>query len=227
MYLTQMDIMLMQLPNGRWCMWLGRMHVTWKDACDLGRWSIRQCYAVMPCCQSNQEMGAAAKERLSPKCFFFFEAMPLLFLFSNKKTPTSSLPLKKATWVFPKIGGKPSKMDGENFMENPIFKWMIWEYHYFWFNTHLPNIILLFKRRKTQENHGENMSRLLVPHPRLNHDCDRPRVGLHHPLSCLWDWICSIQRMAGRHPKELLKRFERMKRCDFNFQVLWANDCYT
>ena len=23
-------------------------------------------------------------------------------------------------------------MDGENFMENPMNKWMIWGYHYFW-----------------------------------------------------------------------------------------------
>ncbi len=29
-------------------------------------------------------------------------------------------------------GFKPPKMDGENFMENPMNKWMIWGYHCFW-----------------------------------------------------------------------------------------------
>ena len=29
-------------------------------------------------------------------------------------------------WMFPKIGGKPPKMDGENNGSNPMNKWMIW-----------------------------------------------------------------------------------------------------
>ena len=37
--------------------------------------------------------------------------------------------------MFPKIG--TPKLDGENFMENPMNKWMIWGFsHIFWFNTH-------------------------------------------------------------------------------------------
>ena len=35
------------------------------------------------------------------------------------------------------MGGKPPKMDGENFMENPMNKWMIWGYYYFWVDTHI------------------------------------------------------------------------------------------
>ena len=35
--------------------------------------------------------------------------------------------------VNPKIGVvKPPKMDGVYFMENPMNKWMIWGYQYFW-----------------------------------------------------------------------------------------------
>ena len=43
-------------------------------------------------------------------------------------------------WMFPKIQGKNRpKMDGENFMENPMNKWMIWvvKTHYFWRATHV------------------------------------------------------------------------------------------
>ena len=41
---------------------------------------------------------------------------------------------RKQMGVEPKIGGfYPPKMDGEKFiMENPMNKWMIWGYHYFW-----------------------------------------------------------------------------------------------
>ena len=35
------------------------------------------------------------------------------------------------TWMFPKIGGKPPKWMVK-IMENPMNKWMIWGYHYFW-----------------------------------------------------------------------------------------------
>ena len=35
-------------------------------------------------------------------------------------------PLPRSVWVFPKKGGKKTKMDGEHFMENPMNKWMIW-----------------------------------------------------------------------------------------------------
>ena len=40
-------------------------------------------------------------------------------------------------WVFPKIGGKPPKWM-VYFMENPMNKWMIWEYHYFWKHPYIP-----------------------------------------------------------------------------------------
>ena len=42
-------------------------------------------------------------------------------------------------WMFPKIRVVTPKMDGENFMENPMNKWMIWEETpgNFWFNTHI------------------------------------------------------------------------------------------
>ena len=39
-------------------------------------------------------------------------------------------------WMSPKDRGKTPKMDGENFMENPMNKWMIWGFsHYFWVDT--------------------------------------------------------------------------------------------
>ena len=40
--------------------------------------------------------------------------------------------------VEPKIKDFTPKMDGENFMENPMNKWMIWGFsHYFWRATHM------------------------------------------------------------------------------------------
>ncbi len=33
-------------------------------------------------------------------------------------------------------------MDGENFMENPMNKWMIWGYHYFWKHPHAGFVFL-------------------------------------------------------------------------------------
>ena len=43
--------------------------------------------------------------------------------------------------VEPKIGGKIPKMDGENNgkPENPMNKWMIWGYHYFWKHPYIPS----------------------------------------------------------------------------------------
>ena len=40
-------------------------------------------------------------------------------------------------WMFPKIGGKLPPKWMVKIMENPIFQWMIWEYHYFFGNTHM------------------------------------------------------------------------------------------
>ena len=39
--------------------------------------------------------------------------------------------------VEPTIGGKPPKMDGENFMENPMNKWMIWGFSHIFGHTHI------------------------------------------------------------------------------------------
>ena len=38
--------------------------------------------------------------------------------------------MKTTKWMFPKIGGKPPKMDGLKW--KTLLKWMIWGYHYFW-----------------------------------------------------------------------------------------------
>ena len=38
-------------------------------------------------------------------------------------------------WVFPKIRGTPKWMV-KIMLPNPMNKWMIWGYPYFWFNTH-------------------------------------------------------------------------------------------
>ena len=48
-------------------------------------------------------------------------------------TPRMRLPSWQIWVLNQKIRGfKTPKMDGEFFMENPMYKWMILGYHYFW-----------------------------------------------------------------------------------------------
>ena len=57
----------------------------------------------------------------------------------QRKTPTKSLWKCSYSWMVPKIGGKNPKWMVK-IMENRVFKWMIWGYHYFWKHPVLGNL---------------------------------------------------------------------------------------
>ena len=53
----------------------------------------------------------------------------------NPKLKTPCIYFEDPIWMFPEIGGVSPKMDGEN-NGTPFFRWMIWEYPYFWKRKH-------------------------------------------------------------------------------------------
>ena len=75
--------------------------------------------------------------------FYDSQALELLLIgspigfFSDKRRLMDS-PKDPLVWVFPKIGGKHLKWMVYNIMENPMNKWMIWRYHYFWKHPYSP-----------------------------------------------------------------------------------------
>ena len=73
----------------------------------------------------------AASLSISPFSAAFpdvFAQTPLgSIFFSGGGIPNKNLKSKKHTWMFPKMGGKPPKMDGLYW--KTLLKWMTWKYH--------------------------------------------------------------------------------------------------
>lgn len=162
MCLTQMGIMLMQLPNGRW--------------------STIWAYSL-----SNPTVHVT--------CKVVVNVMHIMFAKAIRKWGQ----LPKSVWVL-----KVSFLEAYLFQLNST--------HHSKFNLAAikqatTSQTSVFERERERKPTGKQFEHVPpVGFLRLNHDCDRPRVGLHHPLSCLWHWICSIQRMAGRCQQELFFR---------------------
>ncbi len=70
-------------------------------------------------------------------------------LCTNGKSP-SNYHLGEYMDVEPKIGGKKTKLDGEN-NGKPLLKWMSWGYHYFWKH---PDCLMISKSYQTLINIG-------------------------------------------------------------------------
>ena len=185
-----------------------------------------QCYAGLSCCQSNQEMGAAAKERLSPKCFFLKPCHCCFY--SPIKNSNFKLAIKKGYLGVSKNREVfyPPKWMVKISWRTPIFEWMIWGFSHIFGST-----------PTCQTNHSVVQEGIFTGKPRENMSLIRGLTMTATDMVLVSITLChafgigsavSSAWLAGTFKRVGKKRFERMKRCDFNFWViLWANDWYT
>ncbi len=106
---------------------------------NIGVWVIDEvffhdgapCLVVLDSCKPDEEWPISyigvtlVKNSLQPQMIL------------STPPPGSCLFFQRKIWVFPKIGGKPTKMDGLFHGKPWANGWFGGKNHYFWFNTHM------------------------------------------------------------------------------------------